>query len=280
MSNSKQHHPTGKLGAYAQHGTASHRRPWISYMAFPLSWLPPADTCLYSLWLSVHHGSEYDCDTLNVVIPCGYLWSTSINSKVGTEELTLLPTLRRCCLQKQKEGEIDQAMKFEVSSICLPQSHTGPPDVPWVVCCWWGSRQKVWELWSWIWSALRAPSCIQKQYMARPYMHTLKKRERYFSALVLHDGLRVGEAPKDGDQGSGTMDGWERKVWTRKVGKVGVMWQEEGVQGVFREPIKTREPSDSAGGSSRTELYLPKTVINVSQDWHAATDPLKHPNLV
>lgn len=58
--------------------------------------------------------------------------------------------------------------------------------------------------------------------MARLYMHTLKKTEIYFSALVLQDGLRVGEAPKDGDQGSGTMDGWER-VWTRKVGRVGVM---------------------------------------------------------
>jgi len=59
--------------------------------------------------------------------------------------------------------------------------------------------------------------------MARPYMHTLKKGERYFSALVLQDGLRVGEAPKDGDQGPGITDGWERKVWTRKVGRVGVM---------------------------------------------------------
>lgn len=85
---------------------------------------------------------------------------------------------------------MDQAMKSEVSSVCPLQSHTGPPDVPWVVCCWWGSRQKAWESWSWIWSALRALSCIRKQYMARPYMHTLKKGERYFSALVLQDGLR------------------------------------------------------------------------------------------
>lgn len=36
VSNSKQCHPTGKLGAYAQHGTASHRRPWISHVASPL----------------------------------------------------------------------------------------------------------------------------------------------------------------------------------------------------------------------------------------------------
>ena len=34
----------------------------------------------------------------------------------------------------------------------------------------------------------------------------------------------------------------------------------------FEEKGKIREPSDSAGGSSRTELYLPKTVINVSHD--------------
>lgn len=37
--------------------------------------------------------------------------------------------------------------------------------------------------------------------MARPYKHTLKKRERYFNALVLQNELKAGEIPRNGDEG-------------------------------------------------------------------------------
>lgn len=81
--------------------------------------------------------------------------------------------------------------------------------------------------------------------MAQPYKHTLKKKERYFNALVVQDGLKAGEAPKDGDWESRYNCTGGRGSCRNGGGKGDWHVTERGAQDIFRVPIKVCESPTS-----------------------------------
>ena len=118
--------------ADTQHGTANHRCQLIRHWPFLSAGSHPW-TLAFVVSNSVSsNGLNIMTVKLNTVTPCGSVRSTGTSSKVGAEELTPLPPFRRWWLSPKahKEGEIHQAMKSEFSSVSIPQSHTGPPNIP------------------------------------------------------------------------------------------------------------------------------------------------------